>query len=116
MRHARLAMVAGLVALLHCALSAAAPPATVPVRAIQVAPHSWYVEGMRGVPSKQNQGHTSNAGFVVTPAGVVVFDALGTPPLGEARRAVTSMPMSASNWAGCILKFRASGRRIAPRI
>lgn len=97
MRHARLAMFAGLVVLLHCALPAAAPPATVPVRAMQVAPHSWYVEGMRGVPSKQNQGHTSNAGFVVTPAGVVVFDALGTPPLGEALlkeiRRVTRQPI-----------------------
>ena len=76
---------------------AAPPPATVPVKAVKVAAHSWYVEGMRGVPSKQNQGYTSNAGFVVTPAGVVVFDALGTPPLGEALlreiRRVTSQPI-----------------------
>ncbi len=76
---------------------AAPPPATVPVKAVKVAPHTWYVEGMRGVPSRQNQGFTSNAGFVVTPAGVVVFDALGTPPLGDALlkaiRGVTRQPV-----------------------
>lgn len=43
-----------------------------------------YVLGHPGVPSAANEGHTSNAGFVVTDEGVVVFDALGTPPLGEA--------------------------------
>ena len=76
---------------------AAPPPATVAVKAVQVAPHSWYVEGMRGVPSKLNQGYSSNAGFVVTRAGVIVFDALGTPPLGEALlkaiRSVTRQPV-----------------------
>jgi glyoxylase-like metal-dependent hydrolase (beta-lactamase superfamily II) len=35
------------------------------------------------VPSPANRGHTSNAGFVVTREGVVVFDALGTPVLGK---------------------------------
>jgi len=79
------------------AATAAPPPATVPVKAVKVAPHTWYVEGMRGVPSRQNQGFTSNAGFVVTPAGVVVFDALGTPPLGDALlkaiRSVTRQPV-----------------------
>jgi glyoxylase-like metal-dependent hydrolase (beta-lactamase superfamily II) len=79
------------------AVVAAPPPATVKLKAVKVAPHSWYVEGMRGLPSKQNQGFTSNAGFVVTSAGVVVFDALGTPPLGEALlreiRRVTRQPV-----------------------
>jgi glyoxylase-like metal-dependent hydrolase (beta-lactamase superfamily II) len=42
----------------------------------------YYVLGFSGVPDTQNEGHTSNAGFVVTDAGVVVFDALGTPALG----------------------------------
>jgi glyoxylase-like metal-dependent hydrolase (beta-lactamase superfamily II) len=36
------------------------------------------------VPSAANAGHTSNAGFVITDEGVVVFDALGTPSLGHA--------------------------------
>jgi glyoxylase-like metal-dependent hydrolase (beta-lactamase superfamily II) len=34
----------------------------------------------------QNRGFMSNAGFVVTQDGVVVFDALGTPALGRAMR------------------------------
>ena len=86
-------------ALLLCSQAGAgAPPAaTVPVKAINVAPHSWYVEGALGVPSKANQGFTSNAGFVITGSGVVVFDSLGTPPLGEALlkeiRRVTRQPV-----------------------
>jgi glyoxylase-like metal-dependent hydrolase (beta-lactamase superfamily II) len=43
-----------------------------------------YTLGHPGVPSAANQGHTSNAGFVVTDEGVVVFDTLGTPSLGDA--------------------------------
>ncbi|MDE2198789.1 MAG: MBL fold metallo-hydrolase [Rhodospirillales bacterium] len=41
-----------------------------------------YVLGHPGVPAEANEGHTSNAGFVVTDEGVVVFDTLGTPSLG----------------------------------
>ncbi len=44
----------------------------------------YYTVGKPGVPSPANEGHTSNAGYVVTSAGVVVFDALGTPSLGLA--------------------------------
>lgn len=43
----------------------------------------YYVIGRSGVPNAENEGHTSNAGFVFTDAGVVVFDALGTPELGH---------------------------------
>ncbi|AGA34610.1 SoxH- like protein [Thioalkalivibrio nitratireducens DSM 14787] len=43
---------------------------------------TWYVIGLSGIPSSDNQGHTSNAGFVTTGEGVVVYDALGTPALG----------------------------------
>ncbi len=42
----------------------------------------YYTVGSPGIPAQQNEGHTSNAGFVVTSDGVVVFDALGTPSLG----------------------------------
>ena len=42
----------------------------------------YYLVGRSGVPGAGNEGHTSNAGFVVTDDGVVVFDALGTPALG----------------------------------
>lgn len=44
----------------------------------------YYVLGHPGVPNGTNEGHTSNAGFVVTDEGVVVFDTLGTPSLGHA--------------------------------
>jgi glyoxylase-like metal-dependent hydrolase (beta-lactamase superfamily II) len=75
----------------------AAQPATVPVEPIRVSPHCWYVRGLAGEPSQQNQGFTANAGFVVTDEGVVVFDALGTPPLGEALvraiRQITDQPI-----------------------
>ncbi len=64
---------------------------------IRVSPSVYYVRGESGVPSAANRGHTSNAGFVVTTDGVVVFDALGTPALGKefiaAIRKVTQAPI-----------------------
>jgi len=65
-------------------------PSTVPMQAVQVAPHSWIVQGQSGVVSTANQGFNANAGFVVTPAGVVVFDALGTPALGRRLAAIVA--------------------------
>jgi glyoxylase-like metal-dependent hydrolase (beta-lactamase superfamily II) len=57
----------------------------------------YYLVGLSGVPGAVNEGHTSNAGFVVTDGGVVVFDALGTPALGyrmlQHIRAVTDQPI-----------------------
>ena len=57
----------------------------------------YFVLGHPGVPDARNEGHTSNAGFVVTDEGVVVFDTLGTPALGDALlrkiRAVTDKPV-----------------------
>ena len=57
----------------------------------------YYVIGYSGVPDNVNEGHTSNAGFVVTDDGVVVFDALGTPALGyrlfQRIREVTDQPI-----------------------
>lgn len=57
----------------------------------------YFVIGRSGVPDAVNEGHTSNAGFVVTDAGVVVFDALGTPALGyrllQRIREVTDKPV-----------------------
>lgn len=57
----------------------------------------YYVLGLSGVPGPDNEGHTSNAGFVVTDAGVVVFDALGTPAAGyrllQRIREVTDKPI-----------------------
>ncbi len=59
------------------------PPLTIPLKIDQVPGKPvWYSTGNPGVPGKDNEGNTSNAGFVVTSDGVVVFDALGTPSLG----------------------------------
>jgi glyoxylase-like metal-dependent hydrolase (beta-lactamase superfamily II) len=59
------------------------PPAGVKVRAQQVAAHSYYIPGLAGAASTRNEGFMSNAGFVITPAGVVVFDTLGSPSLAQ---------------------------------
>jgi glyoxylase-like metal-dependent hydrolase (beta-lactamase superfamily II) len=67
-------------ALLYAAASLAQ---AVDLSPVQVAPHTWYVLGKAGMASAANEGFMSNAGFVVTEEGVVVLDALGTPPLGE---------------------------------
>lgn len=64
---------------------------------IKVGAHSYYVKGFAGVATEENQGFMSNAGFVVTNAGVVVFDTLGTPVLAKILVAeikkITSQPI-----------------------
>jgi glyoxylase-like metal-dependent hydrolase (beta-lactamase superfamily II) len=73
------------------------PPATVEVRAEKLADHSYYIPGMAGAASTRNQGFMSNAGFVITPAGVVVFDTLGSPSLAQEMvkriRELTELPI-----------------------
>ncbi len=59
------------------------PPVSVNVRAEKVAPHSYYIPGLDGAASARNEGFMSNAGFVITPAGVVVFDTLASPSLAQ---------------------------------
>ncbi len=49
----------------------------------QVSASAWYVEGELALGSAANRNFISNAGFVVTPAGVVVIDALGSPELAR---------------------------------
>lgn len=70
---------------------------TLALEPIRVSPSVYYIRGESGVPSLTNRGHTSNAGFVVTGDGVVVFDTLGTPVLGrefiDAIRKVTPAPI-----------------------
>ncbi len=51
------------------------------LKAVQVSPSVGYVEGLSALGSSANQNFISNAAFVVTPAGVVVIDALGSPAL-----------------------------------
>lgn len=58
-------------------------PATDVVMELQkVSEHVYYVQGEAGVAT-DNEGFISNAGFVITDEGVVVFDALGTPSLAN---------------------------------
>jgi glyoxylase-like metal-dependent hydrolase (beta-lactamase superfamily II) len=77
-------------------LACAALPALA-LEPIRVSERAYFIRGEAGVPSAANRGHTSNAGFVVTPEGVVVFDALGTPVLGreflDAIRRITPAPI-----------------------
>jgi glyoxylase-like metal-dependent hydrolase (beta-lactamase superfamily II) len=94
--YARRALSCALLLLIHV-LARAAEPASVPVVPVRVSAHCYYVQGQSGEASHHNQGFTANAGFVVTDAGVVVFDALGTPPLGaellRVIRTVTERPV-----------------------
>lgn len=74
------------------------PPIGKPLRLEQVpgAP-IYYSIGHPGIPGKDNEGNTSNAGFIITTEGVIVFDALGTPSLGWALlrriREITDQPV-----------------------
>jgi glyoxylase-like metal-dependent hydrolase (beta-lactamase superfamily II) len=61
------------------------PALTIPLKIEQVPGKPvWYSTGNPGIPGKDNEGNTSNAGYVITSDGVAVFDALGTPSLGWA--------------------------------
>jgi glyoxylase-like metal-dependent hydrolase (beta-lactamase superfamily II) len=59
------------------------PADEVQLKPIQVAPHTYFVRGFPEMGSRTNQNFISNAGFVVTPDGVVVVDALGSPILAQ---------------------------------
>lgn len=71
-------------------------PATVDMELKRISEHVWFVEGYPGIAT-ENQGFISNAGVIVTGAGVVVFDALGTPSLADLLlkqiRAITNEPV-----------------------
>jgi glyoxylase-like metal-dependent hydrolase (beta-lactamase superfamily II) len=58
------------------------PPVDVDMKLIQVSKHVYFVQGKAGAAT-QNKGFISNAAFIVTNDGVVVFDALGTPSLAQ---------------------------------
>jgi len=53
------------------------------VKPVQVAPHAYFVQGFPEMGSSTNQNFISNAGFVITPKGVVVVDAHGSPILAK---------------------------------
>ena len=71
-------------------------PANVEMTLRQVSEHVYFVEGVPGIAT-DNEGFISNAGVIVTGAGVVVFDALGTPSLADKLlqkiRAITDEPI-----------------------
>ncbi len=93
--------VAGLMAWVALAIVApgavASDVTTITLVPQQVSAHGWFFQGEAGMASAQNKGFMSNAGFVVTSDGVVIYDALGTPALGDAMRAairkVTTQPI-----------------------
>lgn len=58
------------------------PPSGVEMSLQKVAPDCYYVQGQSGT-AIENEGFISNAGVVVTDAGVVVIDALGSPSLAQ---------------------------------
>ena len=58
------------------------PATDVEMELKQVSEHVYYVQGKAGIAT-DNEGFISNAGFIVTDEGVVVFDALGTPSLAN---------------------------------
>ena len=69
-----------------------------PVEPRQVSKSAWIVQGLSAQGSTQNQNFISNAGFVITPAGVVVIDALGSPVLATkllaAIKKITPLPVT----------------------
>ena len=71
-------------------------PVTVPMSPKKLSDDTYYVEGLAGVATAF-EGFISNAGFVVTDEGVVVFDALGTPSLAwqlrQEIRKITDKPV-----------------------
>jgi glyoxylase-like metal-dependent hydrolase (beta-lactamase superfamily II) len=71
--------------------------ASVPMEVVKLGPHSYFVQGQSGAASSANEGFMSNAGFVVTRDGVIVFDALASPPLAQKLvgliRTVTRQPI-----------------------
>jgi glyoxylase-like metal-dependent hydrolase (beta-lactamase superfamily II) len=82
---AMLAFSACLATGVHAQTHSPYPPIAIALKIDQVPGKPiYYSTGNPGVPGKENEGNTSNAGFAVTSDGVVVFDALGTPSLGWA--------------------------------
>jgi glyoxylase-like metal-dependent hydrolase (beta-lactamase superfamily II) len=73
------------------------PAVSVQMKAQRVSEHVYYVQGFPGTAT-EFEGFVSNAAFVVTDAGVVVFDALGSPSLAAELRKrigeITAQPIA----------------------
>jgi glyoxylase-like metal-dependent hydrolase (beta-lactamase superfamily II) len=72
-----------LLSLLPGVLALQALAADAEVKAVSVAQDVWFVQGESALGSSANRNFISNAAFVVTPEGVVVIDALGSPALAQ---------------------------------
>lgn len=72
------------------------PDVDVEMKTIKVSKHVYFVQGKAGVAT-DNAGFISNAGFIITRDGVVVFDSLGTPSLAARLlaeiRNITTLPI-----------------------
>lgn len=83
---------------LLAAVGAQAQPAARKLVPQQVSASAWFVQGEAALGSPANRNFISNAGFVVTPAGVVVIDALGSPQLArellDAIAQITPLPVT----------------------
>jgi len=79
------------------ALAEKYPPIGTNMTVQQLSDHAYYVQGEAGMAT-ENEGFISNAGFVVTNEGVVLFDALGTPSLAwtllQKIREITDKPIT----------------------
>ncbi|MBP6019421.1 MAG: MBL fold metallo-hydrolase [Burkholderiaceae bacterium] len=97
MLHTVRQLLTGLAAMAGLLATGAAQATDIVLEPTQLSPHVYYFAGHSGMAAAENQGFMSNAGFVVTQDGVVVFDALGTPVLGQAMVAaiakVTDQPI-----------------------
>jgi len=58
------------------------PVSHVDMKLKKISDHVYYVQGKAGIAT-DNEGFISNAGVIITEQGVVLFDALGTPSLGN---------------------------------
>ncbi len=74
-------LLAALLALGLAACASSFSPDGPAIEPRRVSKSAWIVQGLSAQGSPQNQNFISNAGFVITPAGVVVIDALGSPVL-----------------------------------
>lgn len=81
-----LRLIVSLIALLCARLLLAEPvayaPVSVDMQLKRVSEHVYYVQGVAGVAT-DNEGFVSNACVIVTGAGVVVVDSLGSPSLAH---------------------------------
>ena len=68
-----------------------------PLPVYRIGENSFFLFGNIATVDEKNRGLNGNAGFIVTPEGVIVIDTLGTPRLGQRLiatiRAVTDRPI-----------------------